>query len=185
MVDPTGITGTSLAIASLLYSTCRTICDIIDTYKKAPKEYQDLAQDLKALQSQLSSLQSFLRGINDSSLSPEQIESLKDLELPLKSCNNACEDFKKKLSSMTSHSTEDHTFLGIDSASILTRAMLHFLERNSIVPKAPLKSPWACPLCQTLDIYFSKKGTNSRQENSCSEPANAQYISRYDCFNYE
>ena len=110
MADPIGITGTSLAVASLLYSTCRTICDIIDSYRKAPKEYQDLAQDFKALQSQLSSLQNFLRSMNDSSLSSEQIESLKDLEPPLKSCNNACVDFKKKLSSMTSHSTEDHTF---------------------------------------------------------------------------
>ena len=119
MADPISITGTSLAVASLLYSTCRTICDIIGSYKKAPKEYQDLTQDLNALQSPLSSLQNSLRGTNDSSLSPEQLESLKYLELPLKSCNNACEDFKKKLSSMTSHSTEDHT-------SFWDRLRLHF-----------------------------------------------------------
>ncbi len=119
MADPIGITGTSLAVASLLYSSCRTICDIISSYKKAPKEYQDLAQDLNAVQSPLSSLQKSLRGTNDSSLSPEQLESLKDLELPLKSCNNACEDFKNKLSSMTSHSTEDHT-------AVWDRFRLHF-----------------------------------------------------------
>ena len=109
MADPIGITGTALAVVTLLYSTCRTISDIIGSYRKAPKEYRDLAQDLNALQSPLTTLQNTLRGTNDSSLSPEQLESLKDLELPLKNCNNACEDFKKKLSSMTSHSTKDHT----------------------------------------------------------------------------
>jgi hypothetical protein len=109
MADPIGITGMALAVDSLLYSTCRTISDIIGSYRLAPKEYRDLTQDLSALQSPLTTLQNTLRGTNDSSLSPEQLDSLKDLELPLKNCNNACEDFKMKLSSMTLYSTEDHT----------------------------------------------------------------------------
>jgi hypothetical protein len=119
MVDPVSITGTALAVASLLYSTCRTISDIIGSYRKAPKEYENLARELSALQSTLSSLQNSLHGTNDSSLSPEQRESLKDLELPLTNCNNVCEDFRNKLSSMTSNSTEDHT-------AVWDRLRLHF-----------------------------------------------------------
>jgi hypothetical protein len=119
MFDPVSITGTALAVASLLYSTCSTISDVIGSYRVAPKEYEDLARELGALQSTLSILQSSLRGTNDMSLSPEQRESLTDLELPLTNCNNVCEDFKKKLSSMISNSTEDHT-------AVWDRLRLHF-----------------------------------------------------------
>jgi DNA repair ATPase RecN len=119
MVDPIGITGTTLAVATLLYSTCRTISDIIRSYEHAPKEYKDLARELNALQNTLKSLQTSLQGTSDTSLSPEQRESLKDLDLPLTNCNKVCEDFKQKLSSMRSNSTEDHT-------AVWDRFRLHF-----------------------------------------------------------
>ncbi len=119
MVDPIGITGTTLAVASLLYSTCRTITDIIGSYKHAPKEYEDLARELNALQNTLNSLQISLQGTSDTSLSPEQRESLKDLDLPLTNCNKVCEAFKQKLSSLRSNSTEDHTV-------VWDRLRLHF-----------------------------------------------------------
>ncbi|KAI8631316.1 hypothetical protein F5Y19DRAFT_425718, partial [Xylariaceae sp. FL1651] len=109
MAEPVGITGTALAVASLLYSSCRTICDFVEMYKKAPKEYRDLAVDLNALQDTLGTLQKSLREVGDSTLYPEQQASLRNLELPLASCNAACENFKNKLSALTSHSTEDHT----------------------------------------------------------------------------
>lgn len=119
MAEPVGITGTALAVASLLYSSCRTVCDIIDQYKKAPKEYRDLSQDLRGLESVLESLKKSLHGVDDASLSQEQKETLRDLELPLKTCTTACDNFKMKLSSMTSHSTEDH-------AATRDRFRLHF-----------------------------------------------------------
>lgn len=109
MAEPVGITGTALTVASLLYSSCQTVCEIIDSYKKAPKEYQDLTLSLRTLQNSLGTLRNSLQGTGDAPLSQEQRDSLVDLALPLEICNAACEDFKSKLSKLTSNSTIDHT----------------------------------------------------------------------------
>jgi hypothetical protein len=119
MAEPIGITGTAIAVAGLLYSSCRTICNAIESYKRAPKEYQDLAQDLTTLQDTLEFLQDSLRGLEDSFLYPEQQVSLRSLTMPLATCNTACEDFKHKLTGLTSHSTGDHT-------AVWDRLRLHF-----------------------------------------------------------
>ncbi|KAF3012849.1 hypothetical protein E8E14_010545 [Neopestalotiopsis sp. 37M] len=119
MADPLSLTGTALAVVSLLYSSCRSISDVIDHYKKAPKEYADISQDIKALLLALDSLKGCLGVTHDSDLSDAQKATLADLTEPLHNCNEACTDFANKISSLTSHSNEDHT-------SRWDRLRLHF-----------------------------------------------------------
>ncbi|KAI0858324.1 hypothetical protein F4860DRAFT_486918 [Xylaria cubensis] len=119
MAEPVGITGTAIAVATLLYGTCREIHDIISSYRGAPSEYQRMVSDLNALQDTLDKLIKSLQKTNDTALSAEQRGSFKLLETPLKLCDDACVDFKNKLSQMTARSTKDHT-------SSRDRMSLHF-----------------------------------------------------------
>ena len=119
MAEPVGITGTAIAVAGLLYSTCKTTCEIIQSFKDAPKEYHDLSADLNGLSTVLDSLQQALRDTSDTVLSQEQKDSLSELRFPLERCNASCSDFRNKLSAMTSHSDQNHT-------AVWDRLRLHF-----------------------------------------------------------
>lgn len=133
MIDPIGATGTAIAAAGLLYNTCQTICDVIGSYKKAPKEYHDLSADLEGLSTVLASLRSALRGADDNALSQEQRDSFAELKLPLTTCNGVCEDFKSKLLDLTSHSDETHT-------AAWDRLRLHFNKSDVSLLREKLSS---------------------------------------------
>ncbi|KAK4164072.1 hypothetical protein QBC43DRAFT_318666, partial [Cladorrhinum sp. PSN259] len=133
MGDPVGAVGTAIAVASLLYNTCQTICDVIGSYKKAPKEYHDLSADLEGLSTVLASLRSALRGADDNTFSQEQRDSFAELKLPLITCNRVCEDFHSKLSDLKSHSNQTHT-------SFWDRLRLHFNKSDVSLLREKLSS---------------------------------------------
>lgn len=133
MLDPVGITGTAIAIAGLLYSTCNTICEIVQSFKDAPKEYRDLSADLEGLCTVLISLQNTLNGTSDTVLSQEQKDSLSELQPPLERCNATCTDFKNKLSTMMSHSDANHT-------AVRDRFRLHFNKSDVSLLREKLSS---------------------------------------------
>jgi hypothetical protein len=130
MADPIGATGTALAVASALYNTCRAISDVIESYRTAPQEYRDLAAELKGLSAVLDSLQGTLRNSDDPALTQAQKD---ELHSPLDTCNKICNDFKAKLTAMTSRSDADHT-------AVWDRLRLHFNKSDVRLLREKLSS---------------------------------------------
>ncbi|KAH8197754.1 hypothetical protein TruAng_008088 [Truncatella angustata] len=138
MVEPIGITGTSITIVGLLYNTCQAVCNIISSYKKAPKEYQDLRIGFQNLQDALGSLKESLSSVQSSTLSPEQQDSLAEIERPLATCSVACESFQAELSNVASHSTQDQTAFWDRLCLRFNESDVAFLQDKLISTKATI-----------------------------------------------
>jgi hypothetical protein len=110
MSDPLSITASVVAVATLAYNSSKALYEITKDIKDAPKTFLDLKTDLEALQSVLNSLKTELnRKDRATALSEAQRSVLEELELPLRSCSDACDEFKSKLAKLLSRSGDGHT----------------------------------------------------------------------------
>ena len=124
MSDPLSATVNVIAVAALAYASCKALHQTVKRIQDAPKTFLDLSTDLETLRGVLGTLGTKLNSEDNHHALPETLTSyIKDLELPLKACSDACNQFKLKLDKVMSNSTDEH-------ASFRDRVRLHFREKE-------------------------------------------------------
>jgi hypothetical protein len=106
-----GLAASVIAVATLAYTSTKALYSTINEIHKAPKTLQQLGADLDVLQTLLESLSAEIKGKTDVQLSDGIKECLKEIKPPLGGCAKACDEFKTKLSKITSNSTDKHIAL--------------------------------------------------------------------------
>jgi hypothetical protein len=108
MAEAIGLAASVIGVATLAYSSSKALYELLNGIHEAPKTLEFLKTDLGALQKLLSSLEVELKQKPDESLSDGLKKCLEEIEPSLKGCSRACDEFKVKLSKITSNSTEQH-----------------------------------------------------------------------------
>jgi len=143
MAEAIGPAASVIGIATLAYSSSKALYELLNGIHQAPKTLEFLKTDLDALQKLLSSLKVELKHKPDQNLSDGLKQCLKEVERSLKGCSKACDEFREKLSKITSHSTEQHT-------SLRDKVKLQFQEKEITTLRYRLASYKA-----TLNIAIS------------------------------
>lgn len=143
MADPVGLTASIIAIADLAYQSCKTLYELLDGIRNAPKTVQRLNKDLSALQTLLKSIRSTMEESSEDSFSDGVKQCLEEATPALAGCEKTCDEFAKKISKITSHSGEHHT-------SARDRIKLQFQEKDMSVFRYQIGSYKA-----TLNIALS------------------------------
>jgi hypothetical protein len=123
MAEAIGLAASIIGVATLAYSSSKALYELLDGIHEAPKTLEFLKTDLDALQKLLSSLEVELKHKPDKSLSDGLKHCLEEVEPSLKACSKACDEFREKVSKITSHSTEQHT-------SLRDKVKLQFQEKE-------------------------------------------------------
>ena len=112
MTDPLTVSAGIIAVVTVAYSSSKTLFEVVEGIRDAPKTFEDLRTDLGALQEVLGLLGARLDpGGQGGTFSEAQVSCLEHLATPLRACSDACSEFKLKLDGMTRHSTDTHTSL--------------------------------------------------------------------------
>ncbi|KAI1178553.1 hypothetical protein F4777DRAFT_536978 [Nemania sp. FL0916] len=159
MAEPVGITGTAIAAMTLLYNTCKEVHDIIVSYKRAEREYQEIASALQAIQTILDQLRANLEPTDGTAPLANQRKIFEDLKPALDICNKDCEAFKNKLANLTSHSTKGHT-------KRIDKSRLHLNTNDIAVFRTKLMDSK-----NTLDVALSwcTLNTSNRTQQTLNE----------------
>lgn len=140
MADPLSISASAIAVITLAAQSCKALNDIIAGFVNAPKTLQDLRGDLGNVQHLIQSLESVVGGATRTQLSVDQRTCIAELVPAMQNCQGACDDFRAKLSKITSHSKEDQV-------SWIDRSRIHFNEKEIMLLKSRLGD---CK--ETLDV---------------------------------
>lgn len=101
MAEPISLASGLLTLVVFAHKSCLTLYTTIQSFKTHPKRVRDLTAELEALITVLESLTDTMRSITDVNLSA--------LELPLRRCGNACQEFLQELQNCCSRSGSDRT----------------------------------------------------------------------------
>lgn len=101
MADPISVASGVLTLVIFAHKSCLTLHTTIQGYNNHPKRVRDLIEELEALMGVLQSLDDTLRSNSDVDLSA--------LNLPLRRCGKACEEFREELQRCSSRSGGDQT----------------------------------------------------------------------------
>lgn len=103
MADPVSLASGILALAIFAHKSCYTLHTTIQSFKNHPKRVRDLIEELEALISVLESLSDTMRSYTHTDLPA--------LDLPLRRCGSACDEFLQELQKCCSRSGSDrHSF---------------------------------------------------------------------------
>ena len=134
-----------IAIASLAYQSGKTLQDLITGLQQAPRTLTDLRGDLDAVRCILKSFAQSLEKERSASLSTGLRSCFEHLNPSMRSLADACDEFRRKLRSISrSSSREDGT---LDWRS---RIRIHFQENEIKIFKYRLASHKA-----TLNVALS------------------------------
>lgn len=126
MADPVGLTASIITIAGLAYQSCKTLYELLDGIRSAPKTLQRLNEDLSAVQTLLKSIRSAMEDSSEDSFSDGVKQCLDEVKPALAGCGKTCDEFAEKISKIMSHSNEKHT-------SARDRIKLQFQEKDILV----------------------------------------------------
>ncbi|KAF2622113.1 hypothetical protein BU25DRAFT_326195, partial [Macroventuria anomochaeta] len=99
MADPISLASGVLTLVIFAHKSCLTLYTTIQSFKTHPKRVRDLIEELEALISVLESLSDTMRLHTD--------VDLPALDLPLRRCGSACEEFLQELQKCCSRSGGD------------------------------------------------------------------------------
>jgi hypothetical protein len=99
MADPVSLASGLLALVIFAHKSCLTLHTTIQSFKTHPKRVRDLVNELEALIGVLESLNDTVKSDTDVNLSI--------LDLPLRRCGNACNEFLQELQKCCSRSGGD------------------------------------------------------------------------------
>jgi hypothetical protein len=99
MADPVSLASGLLALVIFAHKSCLTLHTTIQSFKTHPKRVRDLVNELEALIGVLESLNDNVKSHPDVNLSI--------LDLPLRRCGNACNEFLQELQKCCSRSGGD------------------------------------------------------------------------------
>lgn len=122
-IEPLSITSSVIALTSLTYSSCKALNDIIKGLKNVPDTLKTLRTSLDAFEAVIRPLEHDLDGLEDAVFSPEQRASLRALDPVMTSCRTSCDDFRKRLAELTSHSDDQRV-------ALRDRLRLHFHDSD-------------------------------------------------------
>ena len=103
MADPLSIAASVIAVAGLAFSSSKALFELISTIHDAPSVFQDLNQDIAALDQILDALRTSL-SVRAATLSEGQVACLQAVKQPLEGCDLACKEFRTKVEGLTDHS---------------------------------------------------------------------------------
>ncbi|KAK6811345.1 hypothetical protein RU639_012791 [Aspergillus parasiticus] len=86
MAEPIGLASSLLALATFAFKASSSLYDTVNSFRSHTKRVRDLIEELEALNGVLAPLQELLDTTTD--------ENLSVLELPLRRCGHACNDFR-------------------------------------------------------------------------------------------
>jgi hypothetical protein len=115
MADPISLASGLLTLVIFAHKSCRELYTSIQSFKTHPKRVRDLIEELEALIGVLESLTETIRSDTDVNLSA--------LDLPLRRCGNACEEFLQEIQKCCSRS-------GTDRQSFRDWAKLRYMGDN-------------------------------------------------------
>jgi hypothetical protein len=99
MADPISLASGLLAIVIFAHKSCLTLHTTIQSFKTHPKRVRDLVEELEALIGVLESLTDTIGSDTDVNLSA--------LDLPLRRCGTACDEFLQELQKCCARSGGD------------------------------------------------------------------------------
>jgi hypothetical protein len=99
MADPVSLASGLLALVIFAHKSCLTLHKTIQSFKNNPKRVRDLIGELEELIGVLESLSDTVRSDTDVNLSA--------LDLPLRRCGNACDEFLEELQKCCTRSGGD------------------------------------------------------------------------------
>lgn len=99
MADPVSLASGILALVIFAHNSCLTLHSTIQSFKNHPKRVRDLIEELEALINVLESLGDTMRSHTDTDLPA--------LDLPLRRCGSACDEFLRELQNCCSRSGSD------------------------------------------------------------------------------
>jgi hypothetical protein len=103
MADPTSLTSGVLTLVIFAHKSCLTLYTTIQSFENHPKRVRDLIEELEMLIGVLESLSDTMRSHTDVDFSA--------LDLPLRRCGSACDEFLQELQKCCSRSGGDrHSF---------------------------------------------------------------------------
>jgi len=143
MAEAVGLTASIIAIAALAYQSSKTLYELLDGIRNAPKTLQGLNEDLSAISHLLKSIKSAMEDSSDDSFSDGVKKCLEEVKPALTGCGKTCHEFKEKMGKIMSHSDEKHT-------SKRDRIKLQFEEKDILAFRYRLGSYKA-----TLNIALS------------------------------
>lgn len=145
MADPLSITAGAIAVATLAYSSTKTLYHTISAIHDAPEAFAHLKTDIEILNETIYSLQQELkRKDTDADLSDAQKSNLREIKPTLEACYSACDAFKAKIDRVTRHSKDGYT-------SLRDRLKLQFQEKEIRAFQARLAS-YKSTLAIALDL---------------------------------
>lgn len=129
-MEPLSITAGVIAVTGLAYKSCKLLRSVIKGLQNAPETLKGLHNALEAFENVTKSLQRDLDGLDDSTFSSDQKESLRALEPIMRYCNAECNAFAARLAELTSHSYPDHINL-VDRLRLkFNDGDIHVLKEN-------------------------------------------------------
>lgn len=129
-MEPLSITAGMIAVTGLAYKSCKLLRCVIKGLQNAPETLKGLHIALEAFENVIKSLQRDLDGLDDSTLSSDQKESLRALEPIMQYCNTECDAFAARLAELTSHSEPDHITLVDRFRLKFNDGDIHVLKEN-------------------------------------------------------
>lgn len=99
MADPISLASGVLTLAVFAHKSCLTLYTTIQSFKTHPKRVRDLTEELQALIGVLESLSDTMRFHTD--------VDIPALDLPLRRCSSACDEFLAELQKCCSRSGGD------------------------------------------------------------------------------
>jgi deoxyadenosine/deoxycytidine kinase len=134
MADPLSITASIIAVATLAYSSSKSLYQTISDIHDAPETFVHLKTDVETLYQTIHSLQQELeKKDTDAALSDAQKSNLREINPTLQACCSACDAFGSKISTLMRHSMDGHT-------SLQDRIKLQFQQKEIGVFQARLAS---------------------------------------------
>lgn len=105
-IEPLSITAGVIAVTRLTYDTCKSLNNTINGLKSAPSKLKGLQTALRSFESMIEQDMG-LNSLQDAILSPAQQASLSALQPVMQSCQASSDAFSKRLTELTSHSSEE------------------------------------------------------------------------------
>ncbi|KAJ5279207.1 hypothetical protein N7478_004579 [Penicillium angulare] len=133
MAETIGITGGIIGIVTLAYHSTKTLYNFISDIANAPKHLHDLNEDVVAVTQILAAIKSVMEETLNEQISEGVKNTLKDAQPSIQGCDNACREFLKKISQITSHSNITRTRLD-------DRIKLQFQEKAILAFKYRIES---------------------------------------------
>jgi len=172
MGEPVELTASVIEIAILACRSSKSLYELIDQIREAPKALEGLSADILSFQQLLVSLEAEIRGTPDASLSDGLKQRLETIKPALGECSKACGEFKSKLSRITSNSNKEHT-------SVSDKVKLQFKEKEIVAFRSKLAG-YNVILNMALALASSYEYTESIDCRCCANQSTQRiYLSKH------